>query len=193
MTDTSRTIFVVDDERNVTRAVQRDLRNIQNLMVEAFTDPGAALLAIQNHPTPVAAVIADQQMPGTTGLELLRKMRLTLPNVVRILFTGFADMELVIRAINEGEVYKFLKKPWDEYELQGVVLSAIQHHDILDENERLLKQVREQKLTLSALEREHPGITKLPPRDSSGAFIIEPPDAACARESGGSPESTRRS
>ncbi len=177
MTDTSRTIFVVDDEPKVTRAVQRDLRNIPNLSVEAFTDPGTALLSIQNHPTPVAAAIVDEQMPGTTGLELLREMKVAFPNVVRILFTGCADMELVIRAINEGEVYKFLQKPWAEYELHCVVLSAIQHHDLLEENERLLKQVKEQKLTLNALEREHPGITKLPPRDSSGAFIIEPPDA----------------
>ena len=177
MTVGSRTVFVVDDEANVVRAVQRDLRKVLNLSVKGFTDPGDVLPAIRNHAGPVAAVIADQQMPGTTGLELLRRIRVAFPGTVRILFTGYADMDLVIRAINEGEVYKFLKKPWEEFELQGVVLGAIQHHEILEENERLLKKVKEQKVTLSALELENPGITKLPPRDSSGAFIFESPDA----------------
>lgn len=165
-------ILVVDDERNVLNAVRRSLRKL-HVHVETSDDATEALGTVRSMSKRIATVIADQRMPGLTGIEFLRKVKAVEPNIVRVLFTGFADMDVVIRAINEGEVFRFLQKPWQDVELQGLVLTALQHHEILVENERLLATVREQQETLEELERLNPGLTKLPPRDESGAFILD--------------------
>jgi len=168
------TILVVDDEKNVLSAVRRCLRNL-DVAVETAENAYDALAVIRRSYGGVAVVIADQKMPGMTGLELLQRIRDASPRTVRVLFTGYAEMDLVIRAINEGEVFRFVKKPWDDVELQGVVLCALQHHRLLVENERLTDEVTRQQEDLEELERMNPGLTRLPPKDSTGAFIIEPP------------------
>jgi FixJ family two-component response regulator len=165
-------ILVVDDERNVLNAVRRSLRKL-DVYIETTDDATEALGVVRSMPDRIAAVVADQRMPGLTGLEFLRKVKDIHPNIVRVLFTGFADMDVVIRAINEGQVFRFIQKPWQDIELQGLVLTALQHHEILVQNERLLATVREQRDTLEELERLNPGLTKLPPRDESGAFILD--------------------
>ncbi|MHC4470315.1 MAG: response regulator [Planctomycetota bacterium] len=170
------TIFVVDDEANVLSAVRRCLRTLP-VRIEGSTNAFDALAAIESHPGDVAAVISDQRMPGMDGLELLRIVKEARPTTVRVLFTGFAEMDVVVRAINVGEVFRFVRKPWDDLELQGVVQSAIQQHELLVENMRLREKVQQQEAALKDLEDQQPGITKLPPRDAGGAFIIEPPES----------------
>jgi DNA-binding NtrC family response regulator len=175
MTEKSHTILVIDDERNVLNSVKRTLRKLR-VEVETADSAPEALVILGNLRGKIAAVIADHNMPGMTGVELLRRVKKVEPNAVRILFTGYADMDVVISAINEGEVFRFMTKPWQDLELQGLVLTAIQHHDVLVENQRLLRKVREHEATLGELEKQSPGLTDLPPRDETGAFIIEAPD-----------------
>lgn len=171
------TILVVDDEKNMLNAVRRAVRSLP-VAVETTSDPMEAAAIVRERGRDFAVVIADQRMPKMSGLDLLRRVKLMAPATVRILFTAYTDLEVVIRAINEGEVFRFVKKPWDDEELIGVVLSAIRHHELIAENERLLAKVREQAETLEELERRNPGLTQLPPQDEGGAFIIEPPDPA---------------
>lgn len=170
-------ILVVDDERNVLNAVRRSLRSLPATL-ETFSDPVEAASAVRDRPDEFAAIIADHRMPAMTGLELLRRVKDMAPDMVRILFTAYTEMDVVIRAINEGEVFRFIRKPWEDAELVGVVLSALSHHELILENRRLLATVRRQQETLEELERANPGLTRLPPRDEDGAFIIEPPDPA---------------
>jgi response regulator RpfG family c-di-GMP phosphodiesterase len=177
MEEKRHSILIVDDERNVLSAVRRCLRSLP-LSIETISDPIEAAATVRERTGTIAAVIADQRMPGMTGLDLLRRVKEVSPHTVRILFTAYTDMEVVIRAINEGEVFRFVRKPWEDAELMGVVLSAIQYHELIEENERLLRTVRAQQETLEELERANPGLTTLPPRDEDGAFIIEPPDGS---------------
>ena len=165
-------VLVVDDERNVLNAVRRSLRTLP-VAVRLSNDPYEAISVLRDER--IAVVIADQRMPGMTGLDLLRRMKDVSPRTVRILFTAYSELDVVVRAINVGEVFRFLRKPWDDAELQGVVLSAVKQHELVMENERLLRTVRKQQETLGELERSQPGLTRLPPRDESGAFIIEAP------------------
>jgi len=167
-------ILVVDDEQNVLSTVRRTLRRLP-VDVETAGSAESALRTVEAQKGRFAVVISDQRMPGMSGDQLLRRLRVLEPNAVRILFTGYTDMDTVIRAINEGQVFRYLQKPWEDAELQGLVLTALQHHKVLAENERLLARVREQEQTMAELERLNPGLTKLPERDESGAFIIEPP------------------
>lgn len=95
------------------------------------------------------------------------------PETLRILFTAYTEMEVLIRAINQGEVFRFIRKAWEDAELVGAVLSAPSHHELILENRRLLATVRRHQETLEGLERAIPGLTRMPPRDDDGAFTIE--------------------
>ena len=77
----------------------------------------------------VKVVMVDQRMPQTTGLEFLSGIKLRYPYIVRILFTGYEDIEVTEQAINSGEVYKFIKKPWDNEYLKRTLREAINKYD----------------------------------------------------------------
>jgi DNA-binding NtrC family response regulator len=92
--------------------------------------------------------------------------------MLRIIFTGAADLELAMAAVNEGEVYRFLTKPWDNVELELTVRLGLERLALERENRRLLATVERQSDVLRALEAEHPGITAVR-RDASGTFVLE--------------------
>jgi response regulator RpfG family c-di-GMP phosphodiesterase len=156
----------------VLNAVRRTLRSLDINLV-TLDNPYDAFALVKQQPH---AVVADFRMSGMTGLRLLRLVKEISPTTVRILFTAFADTELVIDAVNKGEVFRFIRKPWDEIEFQEVILNAIEFHDVLKENQQLLATVRQQNDALREIEKQSPGIAKLPPQDEGGAFIIEPPE-----------------
>jgi DNA-binding NtrC family response regulator len=87
--------------------------------------------------------MTDQRMPQMTGVEMLRQARLSCPEAVRIIFTGYADIRAVIDAINEGQVYRFLTKPWDPDELLAILRQACARYDQITERRRLLSDVRQ--------------------------------------------------
>jgi response regulator RpfG family c-di-GMP phosphodiesterase len=106
----------------------------------------------------VHIVMSDQRMPQMTGVELLSKLKARHPHAIRMLFTGFADLESVIAAINQGHIFQFLKKPWQPEELLAAVRQAAIEYDNLEilavEREQLLAEVSELKDRVSALEAE---------------------------------------
>ena len=80
----------------------------------------------------VHIIMSDQRMPQITGVELLTKVKSKYPQAVRMLFTGFADLESIIAAINQGHIFQFLKKPWQPEELRAAVRQAAAEYDRLD-------------------------------------------------------------
>ena len=84
----------------------------------------------------VHIVMSDQRMPQITGVELLAKVKSRYPHAVRMLFTGFADLESIIAAINQGHIYRFLKKPWQPEELEDAVRQAAAEYDRLTDAAR---------------------------------------------------------
>ena len=109
-------MLLVDDEEGVRAALRRCLRAERYEIVEASSgSAGLALLRTR----PVDVIIADQLMPQMSGIDFLCSARIVRPDTVRIVLTGHADLEVAMRAINEGLVYRFLVKPWDARRAPG--------------------------------------------------------------------------
>jgi DNA-binding NtrC family response regulator len=123
MNAATKTLLIVDDEETIHRALARTLRREPYEILHAYdAAEAAALLAARSD---VAAVVCDHYMPGTPGLELLIDIRRRYPHVATILLTAQADLSLVISAMNEGRIHRFLTKPWDGDELRGQLRELI--------------------------------------------------------------------
>ena len=112
-------LFVDDDER-----ILNGLRGLFRTQYHVFTaDNGALALDIVRH-SDIQVVVSDQRMPGMTGVELLRTIRKTAPHTVRLLLTGYSDLPALVGSINEGEIFRYVKKPWDNDEIRATLRCA---------------------------------------------------------------------
>jgi signal transduction histidine kinase len=141
---TRHTILVVDDEPDVVKSV-KDLLRLEYRVLGA-TSPSEAL-QILNRET-VHVVMTDQRMPEMTGVEFLSRLRGDHPDAMRLLFTGYADIKAVVDAINHGNVYRYITKPWDPDELQTVIRQACERYDLLVERKRLTSMLQAQNQDL---------------------------------------------
>jgi response regulator RpfG family c-di-GMP phosphodiesterase len=130
----SNRILVVDDEAIVVSTLRETLRR-QNYDVVATTDPTAALAELRTGS--FAVIIADQRMPLISGLELLDRAREIQPTATRILMAGVVSLDTVIDAINKGEIYRFIVKPWLREELLVTIKNAMQRHELVQQNLQL--------------------------------------------------------
>ncbi len=134
------TLLVVDDEPEMLRSVY-DLFRL-DYTVLTFERGPEALRALASDGQ-VDVILSDQRMPGMTGVELLREAKRIRPEVTRLLFTGYADIKAVIDAINEGNVFRYIAKPWDPEEMLSVARQAVEQHDLIAEKMRLLRDLKE--------------------------------------------------
>jgi two-component system probable response regulator PhcQ len=163
-----RRVLIVDDEGFVRSALKRALRR-EPYDIEEAEEPRGALEILGQRSFDL--ILADHLMPGMTGLELLKVARDRWPDTVRIILTGHADMQTAIDAINQGEIYRFLTKPWDDLELKVTLFNAFARQDLERENRRLMAMVRSQQAVIERIEREHPGIAHVL-RDEAGAIVV---------------------
>src|SRR5262249_27652073 len=133
-----RTILGVDDEPDVVQSVQDLLRLDYRVLGTTRAADGLRILEEQE----VHIVMSDQRMPEMTGVEFLRQVRGDHPDAIRLLFTGYADIKAVIDAINQGNVYRYITKPWDPDELQTVLRQACEQFDLLVERNQLLQELQ---------------------------------------------------
>jgi DNA-binding NtrC family response regulator len=133
------TILIVDDEQAVLDGLARSLRRPEYVVLSAASPDAAVELLRQNA---VDVVISDHLMPGMTGIEFLKLVRDRYPDTVRIMLTGHADTETAVKAINQGEIYRFLSKPCPAVELQVTVHLALEQLALSRENRRLLAIIR---------------------------------------------------
>lgn len=89
----------------------------------------------------IPVIIADQRMPGTTGIEFFNSIKSAHPHAVRILVTAFSDVEALVDAINKGQIFRFLKKPWDYYDLQNTITNAYDKYTTKKELESKIKEL----------------------------------------------------
>jgi response regulator RpfG family c-di-GMP phosphodiesterase len=164
-------LLIVDDEPNVCDSVHDLLRREFRVLKAHSAQEGCRIMQEEE----VHIVMSDQRMPQITGVELLAKVKSRYPHAVRMLFTGFADLESIIAAINQGHIYGFLKKPWQPEELEAAVRQAAAEYDRLSEaarqREELLSLVESLQARVSALESEMErlGGVHAPPEASSGS------------------------
>jgi DNA-binding NtrC family response regulator len=143
------TILFVDDDEHVRKALARSLQRCGDYRL-LFVDGGRPALELMRK-EPVDIVISDQSMPGMTGLELMKLVRDRNPEIIRIILTGHADADTVMEAVNQGEVYRFLTKPFDQRELQLTLKTACDRLEVERQNRRLLDAVRARPDVLAEL------------------------------------------
>lgn len=163
-------LMLVDDEPLMIRALQRVL-TADGRDIETFTDPRAALRRLQT--TPFDLILSDYRMPGLNGVQLLSAARELQPESVRMVLSGYADLDAVMGAINEAGIVRFLSKPWQDYDLQASVEHALLYRDMLVENRHLADQLRAQRRELQRLEALHPGLTRVDWADDGSILIDE--------------------
>ena len=162
-------LLLVDDEPNLTSALVRSLDRTQ---FEIFTADSAQKGLMILAGNDIDVVVSDERMPGMTGSQFLAEVRKQWPNTIRMILSGQADLEAAVRAINEGEVYRFLLKPCHPKELQMTILQGLQHKKLVAQSRRLLQEHQKQQNLLDALEKDNPGITKID-LDEDGAISLE--------------------
>ncbi len=132
------TLLVVDDEPDVCDSVHDLLRREFRVLKASGAEEGAKLLEEND----VHIIMTDQRMPKVTGVEWLSRLPEAHPRAIRLLFTGFADVESIIRAINQGHIFRFIKKPWKPEDLQMAVREAAAEYDRLVRESQALAQLR---------------------------------------------------
>lgn len=146
-----RTLLLVDDEENITSALVRLLRRDgYNILRANSGEAGLELLAHNE----VGVIISDQRMPGMNGVEFLSKVREAYPDTVRIVLSGYTELNSVTDAINRGAVYKFLTKPWEDDLLRANVEEAFQRYEMRRENARLTKELESANQELVKINHE---------------------------------------
>jgi type II secretory ATPase GspE/PulE/Tfp pilus assembly ATPase PilB-like protein/FixJ family two-component response regulator len=143
------TILFVDDEINVLKAMQRIFRQESYRLLSAQN--GTDALKVLEEQQPVHVVVCDYRMPGMTGAEVLKKIKAKWPNTIRIMLTGYADVDAVMGAVNDGAVYKFITKPWNDHDIRLTISLALEQYDLIQENSHLKKKSAAQKTEIKRL------------------------------------------
>ena len=144
------TILVVDDEPDVVKSVQDLLRFDYRVLGATRASEGMRILQTEE----VHVVMSDQRMPEMTGVQFLDKVRGANPEAMRLLFTGYADIKAVIDAINQGNVYRYITKPWDPDELQSVIREAVNRYDLITERNALIEEMKEKNAELAKVNED---------------------------------------
>jgi two-component system probable response regulator PhcQ len=162
-------VLIVDDESTIRDLLKDALSNEPyGIMSASSAEEALPILAREQ----VDVVVSDEIMPGMSGSEFLAIVRQKYPDTIRIILTGHASLESAIRAINEGEIYRFFTKPCNVFDLAITIRQALKHNDLMKESKRLLKIVMWQSAFIEELEKQYPGITKVK-RGTTGEVIID--------------------
>ena len=177
-------VLCVDDEPHILSALRRLFRSQPFQLLTA--ESGAQGLAIL-HAQPVDLVISDMRMPIMNGAVFLEAVRTEWPNIKRLLLTGQADIQSILDAINRGEIYRYITKPWDDTEIILIVRRALEHHQLEAEQRRLealtvqqnealktLNASLEEKVEArtAALKQAHDGLVKLNAKLKNNFLIL---------------------
>lgn len=133
------TLLIVDDEVDVLESLRHQFHRAYRVLTAP--NARAALELLQDNE--VHLLLSDQRMPGMSGDALLAEARRMQPDAVRMLFTGYADIQAVINAVNEGHIFRYILKPWDAVELEGVIRQAAEKYDLLAERKALISELQD--------------------------------------------------
>jgi two-component system probable response regulator PhcQ len=168
MTEKPKVLFV-DDEAYFTDSLRRTLREEPfDVLIANSADEALAMLTAER----VDVIVSDEKMPGMAGSKFISTVFKKYPDIIRIMLTGHGDLGVAIKAINEGQIYRFLTKPCHEIDLKNTIRQSLEYKQLLDRSKQLLRVAQHQSRVLEDLERKNPGITHVS-RDSNGAVIID--------------------
>ena len=143
--NTRRKILIVDDEPSVLNSLKRTLRKEHDVIL---SQDGFSAIQVLNEQE-IAVIIADQRMPKMNGVTLLEKAMEIQPDTARILVTGYSDIQAVIDAINEGNVYYYIHKPWEPEDVRLIIRQAIDRYNLIQTNRSLVAEIEETNRRLS--------------------------------------------
>ncbi len=143
-----RRLLLLDDEENVLSSLKRLFRR-DGYEIHAATDAASAFEMLAQHP--IGVVISDQRMPGMSGTEFLRRVKELYPDTIRIVLSGYTELQAATDAINEGAIYRFLTKPWDDNQLRTAIRDAFLQQELARENDRLDREARQANAELARM------------------------------------------
>ena len=143
-------LLAVDDEPAITASIADQLHRHYHVLTAGCGEEALATLRTET----VSVILTDQRMPGMTGVDLLARVAEEVPDVTRLLVTGYSDIEAVVRSVNEGKVYYYLSKPWRPEVLDGLVSQAFEHNRLLRERRALLEELRQANTDLESKVRD---------------------------------------
>ena len=132
------TLLIVDDEVDVLESLRHQFHRTYRVLTATTGAQAVALLGDHE----VQLILSDQRMPGMQGDAFLSQARRLQPDAIRMLFTGYADIQAVINAVNEGHIFRYILKPWDTVELEGIIRQAAEQYDLLAERKRLIAELQ---------------------------------------------------
>lgn len=142
------TVLFVDDEESILNSLRRLLRKEPyDILTASSGKEGLAVLAGQE----VQLVVSDQRMPEMSGIEFLTEVKKNHPDTIRIILSGYTQVNSVMEAVNTGHVYKYLLKPWDNQQLMLELRQALEYYELQQANKRLDRQVVEQNRKLKEM------------------------------------------
>lgn len=143
-------VLIVDDEENILSSLRRLLRREPYELLSASSGKEAVEVM---ESAPVHLVITDYRMPGMTGTELLREVQQRWPDTLRIVLSGYSEVKAIISAINDGAVYKFITKPWNDEEIKLNIRRALEQYMLEAENKRMAQEIVQQNERLLELNK----------------------------------------
>ena len=146
-----RTLLCIDDDSTTLRSLQRLLRGEGYRVLTAGSASEALALLVTE---PVQIALVNQRMPDVNGNDLLQQIKEKYPSIIRLVLSGYAEVSAILESINEGEVYRFLSKPWDSNELKGTLRQSFEHYELQQLNEALFHRNQFQNDTLVRLNSE---------------------------------------
>lgn len=179
-------ILILDDEPHILQSLRRLLRaapcgygkQVFNLEVEAFNSARTALARIES--SQFDLFLSDYRMPEMDGVSFLKAAKDKQPDACRLILSGYADLNALLRAVNEVGIDRFIAKPWNDFELISAIAQALAHRELLLENARLANLMRldcgdisASDVEASMLESIEPGITKVN-WGPDGSVILDP-------------------
>jgi DNA-binding NtrC family response regulator len=175
-------ILLVDDEPNILSSLRRVINAMpwsavgETPTVDTFNSPVAALERANEMAFDL--VISDYRMPEMDGVSFLERLVQIQPSIARIILSGYADLQALVDAINKVQIFRFVSKPWNDFELTTSIIQAIEQRRLIVENQRLADQLRvkqgqlsRHELELRRLESEYPGLTRIK-RGSDGSIDL---------------------
>jgi DNA-binding NtrC family response regulator len=142
-------VLYVDDEANNLNSFKAAFRRDFEIYTASSAREGRKILDSNE----IGVIITDQRMPGMTGIEFLESILSVYPDTIRILLTGFSDINAVMDAINRGQVYKYLVKPWQNDELKMYIENALEIYNLRKENKELARKLEVANLEIERMQK----------------------------------------
>lgn len=137
-------LLIIDDEIEITKSIARQFRKKYTVFSATSAKEGIAIMEKEH----IQVVLSDQRMPDMTGVDFFSVIKDKYPDALKLLLTGYSDIEAVIGAINEGQVFRYVTKPWNPDELDSIVKEAFEKYELITNNRRLMLSLQDSNIRL---------------------------------------------